>query len=53
MQPKLICCKERVQGEDLPLPFLCEASEQNDSEKRMREGGMRVRELLHQPDSAL
>lgn len=43
MQPKLICCKERVQGEDLPLPFLCEASEQNDSEDvRRRDEGKRT-----------
>lgn len=37
MQPKLICCEERLQGADLPPPLLCEASEQNDSEKGMRE----------------
>ena len=34
---KLICSKERLQGADLPLPLLCEAAEQNDSEKGMRE----------------
>lgn len=37
MQPILICSKERLQGADLPLPLLCEAPEQNESEKRMRE----------------
>lgn len=50
MQPKLICCEERLQGADLPPPLLCEASEQNDSEKGMREKeGRGGRELLHHP----
>lgn len=36
MQPKLICSELWLQGADLPAPLLCEASEQNRREKRMR-----------------
>lgn len=39
VQPNLICSKERLQGADLLLPLLCEAPEQNYSEKGMREEG--------------
>lgn len=37
VQLKLICSKERLQGEDLPPLLLCEPSEQNVSEKRPSE----------------
>lgn len=34
---KLVCFQERLQGEDLPLLRLCEALEQNKSEKSVGE----------------